>query len=66
MSSLLQEHMLARHHSEAESLHAVQMMEWGWKMLEVGLCDQWTTPVVDDIWVPMVQVKDEFNLLPAT
>lgn len=54
----LQEAMLLRHHNEAESLHAVQRMDWDWKMKEVGPCD-------DCPPVPMVHVSDDFDLLPA-
>lgn len=56
---------MLRHHHEAESLHAVQKLEWEWKLKEAGLCDYKTTPAIDDIHVPMVQVNDEFDLLPA-
>lgn len=57
--------MLLRHHNEAESLHAVQKMDWEWKLKEVGLCEPKATPVIDDIQVPMVHVSDDFDLLPA-
>ena len=57
--------MLLRHHNEAESLHAVQKMDWEWKLKEVGLCEPKATPAVDDLHVPMVHVSDDFDLLPA-
>lgn len=57
--------MLLRHHNEAESLHAVQKLDWEWKMKELALCDMKTSPVIDDIFVPMVHVSDDFDLLPA-
>lgn len=57
--------MLLRHHNEAESLHAVQKLDWGWKMKELALCDMKSSPVIDDICVPMVHVSDDFDLLPA-
>ena len=54
----IKEAMLLRHHNEAESLHAVQRMDWDWKMKEVGPCE-------DCPPVPMVHVSDDFDLLPA-
>ncbi|CAL1533621.1 unnamed protein product [Lymnaea stagnalis] len=56
--------LLLRHHHEAESLYAVQKLDWEWKMKECGLCDHKNTPVIDDLHVPMVTVSDEFDLLP--
>lgn len=53
----IKEAMLLRHHNEAESLHAVQKLDWEWKMKELGICDSKSTPVVDDINVPMVHIK---------
>ena len=62
----IKEALLLRHHHEAESLHAVQKLEWEWKMRDLGHCDHKTnTIIVDDICVPMVQVNDDFDLLPA-
>lgn len=61
----IKEALLLRHHHEAESLHAVQKLEWEWKLKESGICDYKSTPIIDDIHVPMVQVNDEFDLLPA-
>lgn len=57
--------MLLRHHNEAESLHAVQKLDWEWKMKELAMCDMKSSPVIDDIFVPMVHVSDDFDLLPA-
>ncbi|GBN35175.1 Ankyrin repeat domain-containing protein 12, partial [Araneus ventricosus] len=57
--------MLLRHHNEAESLHAVQKLAWGWKMKELAMCDMKSSPVIDDIFVPMVHVSDDFKLLPS-
>ena len=57
--------MVLRHHHEAESLHAVQRMEWGWKLKEVGECDAKSTPNVEELHVPMVLVSEDFDLLPA-
>nr|XP_023013649.1 ankyrin repeat domain-containing protein 11 isoform X1 [Leptinotarsa decemlineata] len=61
----IKEHMLLRHHNEAESLHAVQKMDWEWKMKELSLCDRKSTPKIDETHVPMVHVSDDFDLLPA-
>lgn len=57
--------MLLRHHNEAESLYAVQKMDWEWKMKELGLCEFKANPVIEESHVPMVHVSDDFNLLPA-
>ncbi|GIX84790.1 ankyrin repeat domain-containing protein 12 [Caerostris extrusa] len=54
--------MLLRHHNEAESLHAVQKLAWGWKMKELAMCDMKSSPVVEDIFVPIVHVSDDFKL----
>ena len=56
--------LLLRHHHEAESLHAVQKMDWEWKLKECGQCDYKSTPLIDEVHLPMVQVNDEFELLP--
>ncbi|XP_015594985.1 uncharacterized protein LOC107267582 [Cephus cinctus] len=61
----IKEAMLLRHHNEAESLHAVQRMDWEWKLKEVGLCEFKARPQIDDLHVPMVHVSDDFDLLPA-
>ncbi|XP_011311574.1 dentin sialophosphoprotein isoform X2 [Fopius arisanus] len=61
----IKEAMLLRHHNEAESLHAVQRMDWEWKLKEVGLCEFKATPQIDDLHVPIVHVSDDFDLLPA-
>lgn len=61
----IKESMLLRHHNEAESLHAVQKMDWEWKMKELSLCDAKSTPTIDEMHVPMVHVSDDFDLLPA-
>lgn len=54
--------MLLRHHNEAESLHAVQKMDWEWKLKEFGLCEPKANPLIDDLSVPMVHVSDDFDL----
>lgn len=53
--------MLCRHHMEADSLYAIQKLDWEWKLKELGLCDNNATPEVDEVSVPMVQVH-EFDL----
>lgn len=57
----LKEDLLCRHHMEADSLYAIQKLDWEWKMKELGLCDNNATPEVDEVSVPMVQVH-EFDL----
>ncbi|CAH0392583.1 unnamed protein product [Bemisia tabaci] len=61
----IKEGMLLRHHKEAQSLHAVQKMDWEWKMKELGLCEFKAKPVIEDSHVPNVHVSDDFDLLPA-
>ncbi|XP_025190948.1 ankyrin repeat domain-containing protein 11-like [Melanaphis sacchari] len=61
----IKESMLLRHHNEAESLHAVQKMDWGWKLKELQLCTYSSEPNIDEEHVPMVQVSDNFDLLDA-
>ncbi|KRT86934.1 hypothetical protein AMK59_1690, partial [Oryctes borbonicus] len=61
----IKENMLLRHHNEAESLHAVQKMDWEWKLKELNLCDAKSTPNIEELHVPMVHVSDDFDLLPA-
>lgn len=56
--------MVLRHHNEAESLHAVQKMEWEWNMKELVLCEFKAQPVIEENHVPMVHVSDDFDLLP--
>ena len=57
--------MLLRHHNEAESLHAVQKMDWEWKLKEFSLCELKAKPVIEENHVPIVIVGDDFDLLPA-
>lgn len=56
--------MVLRHHNEAESLHAVQKMDWEWKLKELCMVEANSRPTIDELHVPMVQVAD-FDLLPA-
>ena len=55
--------MLSRHHHEAESLYAVQTMNWEWKLKECGLCDYKSQPSKDQLHVPMVLVNDDADIL---
>lgn len=48
--------MLVRHKNEADSLHAVQSMEWEWKTKELGLCDIRVPFEVEQDLVPKVEV----------
>lgn len=57
----IKESMLLRHHNEAESLHAVQRMDWEWKIKESGLCEPQKKPTVDELHVPIVNVSDDFD-----
>jgi len=57
----IKESMLLRHHNEAESLHAVQRMDWEWKIKESGVCGPQNKPTVDELHVPMVNVSDDFD-----
>lgn len=57
--------MILRHHNEAESLHAVQRMDWEFALVENGLHGFKIHPNIKDEHVPIVPVSDEFDLLPA-
>lgn len=57
--------MISRHHHEAESLYAVQLMNWEFKLKECGLCDSNTQPTIDSLHVPLVLVNDEADILNA-
>ena len=63
----LQEQMVLRHHNEAESLNAVQKLDWEWKMNEISGIDESSSsnglsPNIDDLYIPMVRVSDDFCL----
>ena len=51
--------MILRHHNEAESLNAVQKLDWEWKLSELN---EENNTVIDDLYIPMVRVSDEFCL----
>jgi hypothetical protein len=48
--------MLIRHQNEAESLHAIQKLEWEWKTKEIGACDVRTTLFIDNTLVPKLDI----------
>jgi len=58
----IKESMVLRQQNEAESLNAVHKMDWERKMIELGLCDKRSTPVLNKSHVPIVQVSD-FDLM---
>merc|ERR1711981_17885 len=65
----IKEQMVLRHHNEAESLNAVQKLDWEWKMNEIstGSRDQSgnsssSFASIDDLYVPTVRVSDDFAL----
>ena len=57
--------MVLRHHNEAESLNAVQKMDWEWKVSELEDSDKIpdsSSTQIDDLHIPMVRVSDDFCL----
>lgn len=59
--------MVLRHHNEAESLNAVQKMDWEWKVAELNegnphQASAGSTLINDDLYIPMVRVSDDFCL----
>lgn len=58
--------MVLRHHNEAESLNAVQKMDWEWKLKEISdnpsAYNDSIKPQIDDLLIPMVHVSDDFDL----
>uniref|UniRef100_A0A0K2TPQ5 Ankyrin repeat domain-containing protein 12 n=2 Tax=Lepeophtheirus salmonis TaxID=72036 RepID=A0A0K2TPQ5_LEPSM len=62
----IKEQMVLRHHNEAESLNAVQKMDWEWKLKEISdnpsSFNDSIKPQIDDLLIPMVHVSDEFDL----
>ena len=61
-NNFVQEQMVLRHHNEAESLNAVQKMDWSWKITEIN-SGMKVKPATDDLHVPMVQVNEDFDQL---
>ena len=60
----IKEQMVLRHHNEAESLNAVQKMDWEWKVNEItgGTSGGESVPLMDDLHIPMVHVSDDFDM----
>ncbi|CAK1554100.1 unnamed protein product [Leptosia nina] len=54
----IKEGMIRRQQTEAETLYAVQVMGWEWKLKELGLCDHKTTPKIDPAHVPQIHVSN--------
>lgn len=48
--------MFVRHRNEADSLHAVQSLEWEWKAKEIGACDVRISLKIEPEFVPKVGV----------
>jgi len=65
----IKEQMVLRHHNEAESLNAVQKMDWEWKLAELSNAPAASDAnghfQVDDLYVPMVHVSDDFDLMDS-
>ena len=63
----IKESALLRQRREAESLQAIQKLDWEWKGKENGYYDPKSTGLVniDDSCVPLVKVIDDFDLLPV-
>lgn len=64
---------MLRHHNEAESLNARQRCDWEWKVDELSPTPSVTGVAqsgdnvgssfqVDDLYIPMVHVSDDFDL----
>ncbi len=59
----IKEQMVLRHHNEAESLNAVQKMDWEWKVNEItGGTGGESVPQMDDLHIPMVNVSEDFDM----
>lgn len=49
--------MFVRHRNEADSLYAVQTLEWEWKAKEIGACDVRVSFKIEPEFVPKVEVS---------
>lgn len=49
--------MFVRHRNEADSLYAVQTLEWEWKAKEIGACDVRVSFKIEPEFVPRVEVS---------
>lgn len=56
---IIRKEMLIRHRNEAESLYAIQKLEWEWKTKEIGACDVRATPVIDSTLVPKLNIYSQ-------
>ncbi|XP_034105964.1 ankyrin repeat domain-containing protein 11 isoform X3 [Drosophila albomicans] len=61
----IKESMVLRQHNEAESLHAIQVMDWNICLKQNKLCDYIFESSVDKNHVPIVHVGEDFDTLPA-
>ncbi|KAH8405405.1 hypothetical protein KR222_011359 [Zaprionus bogoriensis] len=61
----IKESMVLRQHNEAESLHAVQVMDWNICLNKNKLCDYIFESNVDKNHVPIVHVGEDFDTLPT-
>lgn len=48
--------MFIRHKNEADSLHAVQSLDWEWKAKEIGSCDVRVPLKIEPEFVPRVEI----------
>ena len=61
--SQFQEQVVLRHHNEAESLNAVQKCDWHELACEMKGVNADDVPIqIDDLYIPMVHVSDDFDL----
>jgi hypothetical protein len=51
--------MLVRHKNEADSLHAIQRLEWEWKTKEIGACDVRAPLLIDNDLVPKLDIYSQ-------
>ncbi|EDV97389.1 ankyrin repeat domain-containing protein 11 [Drosophila grimshawi] len=61
----IKESMVLRQHNEAESLHAVQVMDWNICLKQNQLYDYIFESSEDRVHVPIVHVGEDFDILPA-
>ncbi|ALC44352.1 CG10984 [Drosophila busckii] len=61
----IKESMVLRQQNEAESLHAVQLMDWNISLKQNKLCDHLYESNIENIHVPFVYVREDFDILPA-
>jgi len=61
----IKEETIIRQRRESESLFAIQKLDWEWKMKELGMCDFKSTPLIENSFIPVVEVPMDFELLPS-